>query len=138
MAEWAGPATEGGRLVVQCSEPGHHAVQAVVRADYGYFLERELPGRFELLYPPYRELLKATASGPYRDSLMEAVGEVCRRAGAAVLGPIPASPGGGRRARGAQELLAKCADAGQVAADLRGILGSVPAGSRLTVDVDPR
>ena len=140
MAEWAGPASDGGRLVIQCSEPGHHALQGVSRADYGYFLERELPGRAELLYPPYRELLKATASGPARDALLEAVLAVCRRAGALVLGPIPASPTPrrGGQVREAGELLAKCADAGEVAAELRGILASVPAGSRLGVDVDPR
>lgn len=138
LAEWAGPGSAGGRLVVQCSEPGHHALQGVSRADYGYFLERELPGRAELLYPPYRELLKAIATGPSRDALLEAVADVCRRAGAIVLGPIPSSPSRGRTAREVLELLVKCADAGRVAADLRGILGSVPAGNRLGVDVDPR
>ncbi|MBA2274798.1 MAG: primosomal protein N' [Actinobacteria bacterium] len=138
MAEWAGPASEGGRLVIQCSEPGHHALQGVARADYGYFLERELPGRAELLYPPYRELIKATASGPARSELLDAVGETCRRAGALVLGPIPSAPNRGREAREALELLVKCADAGEVAAELRGILASVPSGSRLGVDVDPR
>lgn len=140
MAEWAGPASDGGRLIIQCSEPGHHAVQGVARADYGYWLERELPGRAELLYPPYRELLKATASGPARDGLLEAVGEVCRSAGALVLGPIPVPPSRSRggHAQEAHELLAKCADAGVVAVELRGILASVPGGSRLGVDVDPR
>lgn len=138
MAEWAGPASEGGRLVIQCSEPGHHALQGVARADYRYFLERELPGRAELLYPPYSELLKATASGPVGGSLLHSVAEVCRAAGARVLGPIPAASGRGRGAQEALELLAKCVDAGEVAAGLRGILASVPAGSRLKVDVDPR
>ena len=139
MAEWAGPASDGGRLVIQCSEPGHHALQGVARADYGYFLERELPGRAELLYPPYRDLLKATASGPARDALLTAVAEVGRSAGAIVLGPIPGPPSLRRDGRpAAAELLAKCVDAGEVAAGLRGILASVPAGSRLGIDVDPR
>ena len=40
--------------------------------------------------------------------------------------------------RQALELLVKCPDAGRVAANLRGILGSVPPGNRLAVDVDPR
>lgn len=138
LAEWAGPGAQGGRLVIQCSEPGHHALQGVSRGDYDYFLQRELPGRAELLYPPYRELLKATASGPRRAPLLEAVGDVCRAAGGVVLGPIPASAGRGRQTREALELLVKCPDAGRVAANLRGILGSVPPGNRLAVDVDPR
>ena len=78
-------------------------------------------------------------AGPARSDLLDAVGEICRRAGARVLGPIPEPPIRGRgSARDGLELLAKCADAGGVAGELRGILGSVPAGSRLKVDVDPR
>ena len=48
MSTWAGPASEGGRLVVQTAEPGHHSIQAVVRGDYSFFLEREVEHRREL------------------------------------------------------------------------------------------
>ena len=136
MAEWAGPATDGGRLVVQTSEPGHHAVQAVVRGDYRFFLERELPLREELGYPPFSELIHALAVGPSADELIRRVAEACRP-DAGVLGPMAARVDGRRDPNG-RELLAKCPDALAVAERLRDILASVPAGNRLTIDVDPR
>lgn len=138
MSEWAGPAAQGGRLVIQCSEPSHHAVQAVVRANYGYFLERELAQRAELRYPPFTELVRIEASGASRDELAAAAAEVCARLGAAVLGPISVTSLGRTDGRGGTQLLAKCEDAGAVAAGLRGILAGVPRGSSLRVDVDPR
>jgi primosomal protein N' (replication factor Y) len=134
MAGWAGPASKGGRLLVQCSEPGHHAVQAVVRADHGYFVERELEQRAELNYPPFSELLRATAAGPSASRVLELVARECRAGDAIVLGPTRA---GGPRG-GAPELLAKCPDAHAVALRLRGILGDAPAGTRVSIDVDPR
>ncbi|MFN2588486.1 MAG: primosomal protein N' [Actinomycetota bacterium] len=136
MAEWAGPASGGGRLVVQTDEPAHHAVQAVVRGDYAFFLERELEARRELSYPPYSELVKISARGPDAARLMDDANAVCRAAGARVLGPIAARPPGA----GEEELqtLVKCRDALAVTPGLRGILASAPAGSRLRVDVDPR
>ena len=136
MSEWAGPAAEGGRLVLQTDEPAHHAVQAVVRGDYDFFLERELEARRELGYPPFSELVKLSARGPRAAALMDAANDVCRAAGARVLGPISA------RVPGSDEpdlqTLVKCRDALAVAPGLRGILASAPAGSRLRVDVDPR
>jgi primosomal protein N' (replication factor Y) (superfamily II helicase) len=136
MAEWAGPAAGGGRLVVQTSEPAHHAIQAVVRADYRFFLDRELPLREELGYPPFSELIKAVAIGPRADDLIRQVADACRD-DARVLGPMAARIDG-RRDPNARELLAKCRDALVVAERLRDILAAVPAGNRLTIDVDPR
>lgn len=136
MAEWAGPADAGGRLVLQTDEPAHHAVQAVVRGDYEFFLDRELEARRELGYPPFSELVKLTAHGPDAADLMQAACDVCRKAGARVLGPITARPPGA----GEDELqtLVKCANALAVTPGLRGILARARAGSRLRVDVDPR
>jgi primosomal protein N' (replication factor Y) len=136
MAEWAGPASDGGRLLVQTSELTHHAVQAIVRADYRFFLERELPFREELGYPPFSELIKAVAVGARSDELIRAVADACRP-DARVLGPMAARIDG-RRDPNAREMLAKCSDATLVAERLRGILAAVPAGNRLTIDVDPR
>ncbi|HEY7875036.1 MAG TPA: primosomal protein N' [Actinomycetota bacterium] len=136
MAEWAGPASDGGRLLIQTSEPTHHAIQAVARADYSYFLERELPLREELGYPPFSELVKAVAVGPRADELIRSVADACRGE-ARVLGPMAARVDG-RRDPNARELLAKCRDALVVAERLRDILAAVPAGNRLTIDVDPR
>jgi primosomal protein N' (replication factor Y) len=132
MAEWAGPASAGGRLLVQCSEPGHHALQALARADYGFWLRRELEQRSELGYPPYSELVRLRATGPGAATLLAAASERCRSVGATVLGPVPAVHDG------ALEALAKCPDAGRAARALRDILAHVPPGDGLSVDVDPR
>ena len=134
MSEWAGPAASGGRLVIQTSEPGHHAVQAVVRGDYDFFLERELAARRELGYPPFSELIKVRASGPAAPGLIARASQVAADLGALILGPIPVRVGDEE----ASEILIKAKDAGQVAAGLRVILPGVPSGSRLRVDVDPR
>jgi primosomal protein N' (replication factor Y) len=135
MAEWAGPADRGGRLVIQSCEPAHHSVQAVVRGDYAFWLQRELEQRAELGYPPFAELLEVSASGPRRGELIEAAATASRAAGGTVLGPVSRVDGA---ARGAREILVKCHDAGEVARGLRDIVSAVPQGSRLRVDVDPR
>ncbi|MGH2827816.1 MAG: replication restart helicase PriA [Actinomycetota bacterium] len=139
MAEWAGPASAGGRLLIQTAEPEHYAIQAVIRADYDYFLERELEERAELDYPPFSELVKATSYGPRKQGLIERAAGVARATGARVLGPIEVQTvvSDGKLTDGL-EVLIKADDAEPVAVALRGILASVPAGSRLRVDVDPR
>jgi primosomal protein N' len=145
MAGWAGPAGEGGRLVIQTTEPSHHSVQAVARADYRYFFERELEQRRELGYPPFAELVKVNASGPRARELIEKAAVSARGVGARVLGPMQtryATHVYGARRRNTQreglEILVKCDDAMKVGEALRGILASTPAGNRLRVDVDPR
>jgi primosomal protein N' (replication factor Y) len=134
MSAWAGPAARGGRLVLQTGEPGHHAVQAVVRGDYRYFLEREVEHRRELRYPPFTDLVKAQASGPDAESLIERAAAAARDAGGDVLGPSPA----GLPGAAVLEILVKCRDARPVSEALRGILPELPRGSRLRVDADPR
>ncbi|MGH2746542.1 MAG: replication restart helicase PriA, partial [Actinomycetota bacterium] len=136
MASWAGPATRGGRLVIETSEPNHHAVQAVVRADDGFFFDRELEHRRELGYPPFAELVTVRASGDEMESAIARAAEACRAAGGRILGPMPvtASRGGER----ALEILVKCTDAGPIADALRGILADTPARTNVRVDVDPR
>ncbi len=138
MAEWAGPAAGGGRLVIQTAEPSHYVVQAVARASYDFFLERELAQREELGYPPFSELIRVIANGPRRAGLIERAAGIAR-AGGRVLGPIPvvSKTGSGAEEEGL-EILVKCPDAEPVSVALRDILASVPAGNRLRVDVDPR
>jgi primosomal protein N' (replication factor Y) len=136
MAEWAGPAADGGRLVLQTDEPAHHAVQAVVRGDYDFFLARELEARHELAYPPFSELVKLGARGPRAAGLMEEANALCRAAGATVLGPISVRVAGS--GEGELQTLVKCTDVLAVTPGLRGILARAPAGTRLRVDVDPR
>jgi primosomal protein N' len=134
MAEWAGPASDGGRLLIQTAEPRSHAVQAVVRADYRFFLTRELEFRKELSYPPFTELVKVTVSGGHGDEAIAKIAAVCRSEGARVLGPIRvgASPGDSR------QILAKCPDAMRVATAIRPLVAALPASTRAAIDVDPR
>jgi primosomal protein N' (replication factor Y) (superfamily II helicase) len=138
MAEWAGPAASGGSLVLQTSEPSHHSIQAVVRADYRFFLKRELEHRRDLDYPPFSELVKVRTSGAGYSELVEEVAGRCRSLGANVLGPIEVGSERGTSLARAAEVLIKYHDAETVAQCLRVILPKVPAGTRLRVDVDPR
>jgi primosomal protein N' (replication factor Y) (superfamily II helicase) len=134
MSEWAGPASDGGRLIIQTAEPRHHAVQAVVRADYRFFLEREVELRKELGYPPFSELIKITVSGGDARAAIERMARVSRDEGARVLGPIAV------RAQDVVsfQILCKCSDAGPVARALRPLVAALPATLRVAVDVDPR
>jgi primosomal protein N' (replication factor Y) (superfamily II helicase) len=134
MSEWAGPASDGGRLMIQTAEPRHHAVQAIVRADYRFFLEREVKLRQELDYPPFSELIKISVHGSDQRDTLDRLVAVCREANARVLGPITV------RGRGEINLqvLCKCRDAGTVAAALRPHIAALPSSSRVAVDVDPR
>lgn len=134
MAEWAGPASSGGRLVIQTQEPGHHSIQAVARADYGFFLTRECAHREELGYPPFSELIKVRVSGKDAERWVDRVIATATGAGARALGPVPVRTPSGE----ALELLLKCPEAASVARDLRVILPDVPSGTRVRVDVDPR
>jgi primosomal protein N' (replication factor Y) len=146
MSGWAGPASAGGRLVIQTNEPNHHAVQAVVRGDHDYFAERELEQRRELGYPPFKELVKISTAGPTANELIRAVAAILREDPTRrVLGPIEARfPTGSRGEGGTSEpvvghqLLVKCDSAQEVALGLRDILPGVPRDTRLRVDVDPR
>ena len=134
MAGWAGPASDEGRLLIQTGEPAHHALQAIARADYNFFLERELRFREELGYPPFSELIKVAVSGLQRDDVAAQVAAVARAHRARVLGPIEAGFEPDKRL----ELLVKCSDAEALAPGLRDILARVPSSTRLRIDVDPR
>ena len=133
MAEWAGPAEKGGRLLVQTDEVGHHALQALARNDYSFFLSRELLLREELSYPPYAELIKIQVSGTDRLEWATQAARVAREGGARVLGPIEAGIEEKR-----SELLVKCRSVSTVTPGLRDLVTRAPASTRLRVDVDPR
>lgn len=135
MAEWAGPSAHGGRLVVQTAEPNHHALQAVVRADYDFFLRRELEQRKELSYPPYVEIVKVSARGLSARAVLADVAAAIGALATRVLGPVEVS---GRDGETDLQLLVKCLQAGPVAEVLRVILEATPKGTRMSVDVDPR
>lgn len=135
MAEWAGPAGEGGRLVIQTSEPSHHSLQAVVRGDYDFFLRKESEQRKELLYPPFVELVKVSIEGPGSAAVAESVRSAVAPSSMQVLGPVEIRTPGGTSGL---QLLIKCPSAEPVADALRVILEGAPKGVRIAVDVDPR
>lgn len=129
MARWAGSSEQGGRLVIQTSEPGHHAIQSLVRGDPRFFLQREIEARRELGYPPFSELVKV--AGP-QDQVQRAAA-VASTHGALVLGPVAIRGGDGPD----HEFLAKASDAQALLGALRPLLASGEAGN-LRIDADPR
>jgi primosomal protein N' (replication factor Y) len=133
MAEWAGSAASGNRLLIQTDEVGHHVLQAIARNDYSFFLDRELPLRQELGYPPFSELIKVQVGGAAGAEMADRVARSGRAGGARVLGPIEAGLEEKRL-----ELLLKCPSAEAITPALRGLMEEVPQGTRLRVDVDPR
>jgi primosomal protein N' (replication factor Y) len=57
VAGRAGRSPRGGRVVVQTYNPGHYAIQAAARHDYGGFYQQELAFRRRLGYPPFSRLV---------------------------------------------------------------------------------
>jgi primosomal protein N' (replication factor Y) len=117
--------------VVQTSDPGHHAIQALVRWDPAFFWRHELPRRVELGFPPARRLLLFEGAEP--GEAPAALDLLARTLGpkAELLGP--AAMGRGWR------IIAKVEDAEAAARALRPALTetSRSGGPRMSVDVEP-
>jgi primosomal protein N' (replication factor Y) len=130
-AAWCGPRDRPGRMLVQTSDPGHHAVQALVRWDPGFFWRHELPRRIELGFPPARRLL--LFEGAEVAGAPEAVALI-----AAALGPKAELLGPAAMGRG-WRIIAKVEDAEAAARALRPGLSeaSRSGGPRMSVDVEP-
>lgn len=85
---WFAVARLTGRMIVQTRDPGHHAVQALVRWDPCGFWDAESPRRAAFGFPPARSLVRIMAPP---DQAM-AVGDELRQAlpsGDELLGPTP-------------------------------------------------
>ncbi len=130
-AAWCGPRDRPGRLVVQTGDPGHHAVQALVRWDPAYFWRHELPRRVELGFPPARRLLLFEGAEPGE-------AEAARALLARALGPKAELLGPAAMGRG-WRIIAKVEDAEAAARALRPALAeaSRAGGPRTSVDVEP-
>ncbi|HYT27008.1 MAG TPA: hypothetical protein VEP73_11050, partial [Actinomycetota bacterium] len=130
-AAWCGPRDRPGRLVLQTSDPAHHAVQALVRWDPGFFWRTELPRRAELGFPPARRLL--LIEGPELGESAAALAAV-----ATALGPTAELLGPAIMGRG-WRIIAKVEDAEWAARALRPALAeaSRSGGPRMSVDVEP-
>jgi primosomal protein N' (replication factor Y) len=130
-AAWCGPRDRPGRLLLQTSDPGHHAVQALVRWDPAYFWRHELPRRVELGFPPARRLVLAEGAEPGE-------AEAARALLARALGPKAELLGPAAMGRG-WRIIAKVEDAEAAARALRPVLAeaSRAGGPRMSVDVEP-
>jgi primosomal protein N' (replication factor Y) len=130
-AAWCGARDGRGRLVLQTSEPGHHAVQALVRWDPAFFWRHELPRRVELGFPPARRLLLLEGAEPDE-------AEAARALLARALGPKAELLGPAAMGRG-WRIIAKVEDAEAAARALRPALAetSRAGGLRMSVDVEP-
>lgn len=85
---WFAVARMTGRMVLQTRDPGHHAVQALVRWDPDGFWAAEAPRRAQLGFPPARSLVRVES--PPADA--DGVGTELRDALPAadeLLGPSP-------------------------------------------------
>jgi primosomal protein N' (replication factor Y) len=93
VASWAAhPVTrsvlpEGGEVVVQSREPGHHAIDALVRWDPGAFWRSEVATRAALRFPPVAVAIRLAVSSA--DPGLAAAVRTHLPAGTDVLGPLP-------------------------------------------------
>lgn len=60
VAGRAGRGEEGGEVIIQTYAPEHYAILAASKHDYEKFYEEEIKSRKELLFPPYRHLIRLT------------------------------------------------------------------------------
>ena len=67
VAGRAGRADLPGRVIVQTWHPEHHAILRAAAHDFGGFVERELPLRQGLKYPPYSRMTMFRVSSPEED-----------------------------------------------------------------------
>jgi primosomal protein N' (replication factor Y) (superfamily II helicase) len=130
-AAWCGPRERPGRMVVQTSDPSHHAIQALVRWDPAFFWRHELPRRVELGFPPARRVLLFEGAEPLQAPDAAALVTAALGPKAELLGP--AAMGRGWR------IIAKVEDAEAAARALRPALAeaSRSGGPRMSVDVEP-
>jgi primosomal protein N' (replication factor Y) (superfamily II helicase) len=68
-AAWAGPRSDGGRVLVQTREPGDAAIQALVRWDPWHFHRAESRRREEAGFPPGFPVFRVTGRGGLAEAL---------------------------------------------------------------------
>ena len=95
VAGRAGRGGRGGRVVVQCWNPDHYALELARSQDYPAFFERELRMRSAMLFPPRAALAQVLCAHRSEDearALAERLAQAIRGTGARVeiLGPCAA------------------------------------------------
>ena len=67
LTQVAGRAGRGqlpGRVIIQCYDPKHFAIQAAKEHDYGRFFSQEISFRRQMGYPPFQVLVRILCTGP--------------------------------------------------------------------------
>ena len=156
-AALAKPADEGGRVLIQTSLPGHHAITAVATQNPALFYEQELLSRQALGYPPFTHLISLQVSGTQAGAVKQAATAWAKLLNQAIpaptkqapgvtepvtiLGPVPAQHAQ-LRGRHRYQLLVKAGSAEQARQTVKATLDAMErtggkSGLRFDVDVDP-
>jgi primosomal protein N' (replication factor Y) (superfamily II helicase) len=137
-----------GLVIVQTFDPHHHALAAALKHQPELFYDTELAERRALGYPPFMRLMLLRLDAMDEAVAQRAARELCRRLEEArrrvapearLLGPAPA-PVARVQSRWRWIALLKAPAASSLGAVLRlglHLMGPLPAGARLAVDVDP-
>lgn len=150
VAGRAGRGAVPGTVIVQTYCPDHYSLQCARTHDYRGFWQAEVELRRELRYPPFAGLALVRLTGPVEESVARgartAAAEVAAMAaaqapGLGLLGPAPA-PLPRLQGRYRWNIVLKDSDplrlAGLAARALDRLQVTVPAGVRVSVDVDPQ
>jgi primosomal protein N' (replication factor Y) (superfamily II helicase) len=146
LAGRAGRGPEGGRVLVQTTDPDAAAIEAAARHDAEGFLTGELERRRSLRYPPFADLIRvvvsAEAAEPVREAAARVASEVAEGVSerSEVLGPAPLFRLRGRERR---QIVVKT---GERAVAVRAVAAAVERAARdrslkdvaFSVDVDPQ
>lgn len=143
VAGRAGRGSDSGRVILQTYSPDHPVIQAVREHDYQSFIDRELPQREELGFPPYGKLILLKVSGEEEaevEATIATLHQICdRELGdiAELLGPAPANIARVAR-RYRWQLAIKFADLGaDFKLDWLQLRRACPRSVSLAIDVDP-
>ncbi|HWD07861.1 MAG TPA: hypothetical protein VHA57_02085, partial [Actinomycetota bacterium] len=117
---------EPPRMLLETGEPGHHAVQAVVRGDYDFFARHELEERRKADAPPFATLVRVRAGAVTIGD--ETLDRLSGLPGTELLGPVQGRLG--------PEVLLKVGGVDDVLDGLRAVVVDAP--ERLVVEMDPR
>src|SRR5262249_44484717 len=74
-----GGGDKGVRVLEQTSRPEHSAIKAAVKHDYRTFVERELPLRQMLAYPPLATMIRLVIRGPQEATAKEFAKQLAER-----------------------------------------------------------
>lgn len=98
LTQVAGRAGRGelpGKVIIQCYDPSHFAIQAAREHDYKRFFRQEISFRRQMNYPPFAELVRILCTGPQKETSEHAarIARFLRQHGVRpgqIYGPAPA------------------------------------------------